>query len=63
MNRPFLIFLGDKYYPAGGWYDFCDRFRTKREALIKAANLKSDWWHIVDLNSGKIVAQSSDKRV
>lgn len=58
MNRPFFLFTGDHYYPAGGWDDYRGRFATENEALTAAANQKDDWWQVVNINSGQIVAQS-----
>ncbi len=47
MNR-YLVFAGDHYYPAGGFYDFIGDFSDVEEAK-KIAKLKSyDWAHIID---------------
>jgi hypothetical protein len=67
MKR-YALFLGEFYYPSGGWDDFKNSFDTLDEA-IKAA-LKEDtarapknWWHIVDLFTGKYAAEGSGKIV
>lgn len=55
MKR-FLLFCGMQYYPSGGWNDLRDKgYDTLEEALKAAANRNADWWHIVDLNEGRIV--------
>lgn len=55
----FLLFLGDKYYPMGGWNDFKGSFVTLKEAQEPIYNVGAfgafDWAHIVDSSTGKIV--------
>lgn len=52
----FLVFAGSNYYPDGGWEDFEGVFPTLEAALGAVTNgRKSDWWHIVDLSTLKIV--------
>lgn len=52
----FLLFLGDKYYPNGGWNDFKGSFVTLKEAQESIYNWDAfDWAHIVDSSTGKIV--------
>lgn len=56
--RPFLLFEGDDYYPAGGWQDLTGSYAT----LTEAQNAKKDhhyaggWAHVVDLRTGAIVS-------
>ena len=61
MIRRYLLFAGDRYYPAGGWNDFVDSFDTKEEALERAWEALSgmfDWYHIIDHETGEEVASS-----
>ncbi len=56
MNKyRYLLFSGHDYYPSGGWSDFKGSFATIEDAL--RANRK-DWWHIVDMTTGKIIDSS-----
>jgi hypothetical protein len=45
--KKYLLFLGDCYYPSGGWNDFQSSFDTIEEARA-AVPPNTDWWHIVD---------------
>ncbi len=54
MKR-FVLFSGDFYYPVGGAGDYKNSFATLEEAkLIALTDHARDWWHILDLNTGKI---------
>lgn len=68
--KRFAMFFGNHYYPAGGWGDFQSSHDTLGEAeqakgtlLVKARSDTCErpflttpcWWHIVDLQSGKII--------
>ena len=61
----FLLFVGDNYYPSGGWADFKGAYSTVGEALAGrfefTANSTYDWWHIVRFTPlqglGEIVEQ------
>jgi hypothetical protein len=59
MKR-YLLFIGDTYYPGGGWKDFIGSFETVSEALIELAEPRSkyDWFQIVDLTKEEIVQQA-----
>ena len=35
-EKPFALFLGDDYYPDGGWRDFVGFFTTMDEAVAAA---------------------------
>lgn len=66
MKR-YLLFTGDNYYPAGGFHDADGFFDTIEEAkdhivtdLIKYVP-NFNWWHIVDTETGKIVAEGLSK--
>lgn len=56
MKR-FLLFTGQDYYPFGGWEDFAGSFATVGEALARVSS-GVDWWHVVDTETMKAVAQS-----
>ena len=55
MKR-FLVFSGDHYYPSGGWKDFRGSYAILEEA--KASEPGGDWAHIIDTESGLVVAVS-----
>ena len=50
----YLLFAGNEYYPRGGWNDYVDNYLTLEEALIAAATIMCDWWHIVVPSDGII---------
>lgn len=62
--KRFVVFRGDYYYPSGGWDDFAASFDTVEEALeftrtpnvVNRIVLHYDWYQIIDLNTGKVVA-------
>lgn len=63
MNKQFLLFAGDDYYPEGGAYDFKGSFETEEDA-VKAHNpnehdYNGGWANIFDLKEEKIVKQFS----
>ncbi len=51
----FLLFAGHDYYPGGGWEDFKGCYPTVGDAVLAAASLDEDWWHIVDCDKKEIV--------
>lgn len=59
MKR-YLTFGGSSYYADGGWLDFKGCGDTIEEAASLATRMAEhdaiDWWHVVDSQSGKIVA-------
>ena len=62
MKR-YLLFAGTNYYPAGGWKDFRDSYDSLAEAMkcgeeftIEPTAPLYDWWHIVDLEEGAVIA-------
>jgi hypothetical protein len=67
MNR-YAIFGGDYYYPNGGWDDLREDFETVEQAqtyvreelvtVIWGGDMRDQWWHIIDLNTGLKVAES-----
>jgi hypothetical protein len=63
-EKPFALFLGDDYYPDGGWRDFVGFFTTMEEAVAAAVEPEEDcvsgwWFHVADLRTGKIVVGRS----
>jgi len=57
MKSRFAVFAGEKYYPAGGYYDFKTATITLKEAeeFVKASGDNFDWYQIVDLEKHAIV--------
>lgn len=59
----FFLFVGDPYYPSGGWGDFAGSFPTREEASREAGRLVragrergiDAWWHVVDGATGETV--------
>ncbi len=49
MNDKYLLFLGDDYYPSGGWEDFSGYFDSPQEAIEKINSIEPycKWAHIV----------------
>jgi len=52
----YLLFAGDRYYPAGGMNDLVDSFsESEVEALLRSIEtnaMKQDWWHVLDIQTG-----------
>lgn len=55
MNR-FLLFSFENYYPSGGWEDFAGDYATLDEAKDARFVSRGKSAHIVDTQTGKIVA-------
>lgn len=52
----FLLFAGDTYYACGGGHDFVDSFENLECAIEAGQNIKGrDWWHVFDVEAGKVV--------
>jgi len=54
--RRYGLFMGLDYYPEGGWLDFKGSFSSVAAAL-SISRQNYNWWHIVDLETGKIIQQ------
>lgn len=56
--KDYLVFLGDNYYPQGGWGDFKGSFDLLEESLnyIKSQKISYSWAHVVFKN--KILKQA-----
>lgn len=47
----YLVFIGDHYYPSGGWRDLLGIYATLDEARSSLRLTPyPDWWMIVELN-------------
>lgn len=60
MKR-YLLFLSVAYDEKGGWNDFAGDFDSIVGAALKAKEIivsAANWWHVVDLTTGTIVARS-----
>lgn len=57
-NNRYLLFAGDFYYPRGGWADFVFSSNILDKVVERAANLKGDWFQIVDVLQNKILLDS-----
>lgn len=62
MKR-YLLFVGEPFYPRGGWHDFRGDFDSVDDGVATGRELKDSpdfiagrWWHVVDTDTGKIVA-------
>jgi hypothetical protein len=60
MNE-YLVFIGNIYYPSGGWDDFSGYFESieKAKEHIKSFDPAYKWGHIV--RNGEIVIKASGK--
>lgn len=61
MDKPYILFAGDCYYPSGGWGDYRGRFASIEGAksyLLEKTDW--DWWHIVDEERGEIVEEGTN---
>jgi hypothetical protein len=50
----YLLFAGDNYYPAGGWFDARGVFNNVSEAHAYFRGTDFQWGHVVDLSIGEI---------
>jgi len=59
MDKRFLVFTDDYYYPYGGIEDLNSVYDTLEEALsfVESHPSSLDWWHIYDRVEGKIVKE------
>lgn len=54
MKR-YLVFIGDNYYPSGGWDDFAGYANNLEEAhAIRDSSKDSEWCQIVHVASGEV---------
>jgi hypothetical protein len=62
----FVLFSGETFYARGGWHDSPTLFDTLHEAIARgeerlAEPCHHDWYHVVNLRSGTIVAKSAEQ--
>lgn len=63
MSEPrFALFSGDYYYPAGGFDDWCDTYKTLEEAQAAHRPRRYAWAHIVDLEMCEIMVRCEGQR-
>jgi hypothetical protein len=63
MTKRFLLFVGPIYDPGGGGEDFESAYETLNEvitAFAPPADYEQWWAHVLDLETGKIVARTWD---
>ena len=62
--KKYILFLGDQYYPAGGWNDFSGSFDDLEAAKSYAEERREEnsflWWHVVDKDNGQRCASHED---
>jgi hypothetical protein len=62
MKR-FLLFVGSRCYPSGGWNDFQGGYDTKDEVIAAGIALVEEyadpliewWFHVIDMETGEQV--------
>ena len=59
--KEYLVFLGDDFYPLGGWEDFVDSFAFSEEAIeyIQSIEPAFKWAQIV--YQGKIIITAKNE--
>lgn len=69
MIKRFVVFMGDNYYPFGGWGDHRGDYDTLEEAKKFAESQRLpqddrapfvDWAHVVDLHTGQELSLARD---
>lgn len=63
MSKRYALFVGDCYYPRGGWSDFVGFFDNAADAVFAVAEPEEDcvsgwWFNVADLETGMIVASA-----
>lgn len=62
--KPYLLFMGSRYYPNGGWEDFKGSYDSLEEALFEQKRLVEinehtyPWWQII--RDGEFIANETD---
>ena len=68
--KRYWLFAGDEHYAAGGWHDRRGMYDTIAEAVAEGKRQQAaewchgpfsvfEWWHVVDIATGEIVAGSA----
>ena len=58
IEQPFALFAGTEYHANGGIYDFRAAYSTLPEAKEGGIASHYAWYHVVDLRTMKVVAES-----
>ena len=70
--KRYWLFAGDEHYAAGGWHDRRGMYDTIPEAVAEGKRQQTsewsgrlhdvyEWWHVVDITTGAIVAGSEEQ--
>lgn len=59
----YLLFLGDNYYPSGGWDDFVNYFDTLYDAINHIKTFDPDWKWAHVMYEGKIILRAFGKEI
>jgi hypothetical protein len=68
LPKKYALFIGDNYYPRGGWKDFSGYYDERHEAVaageakVNEDRYWNDWYHVVDLTTGDEVANGHKDR-
>jgi hypothetical protein len=68
--KRYWLFAGDERYAAGGWHDRRGMYNTIAAAVAEGKRQRGfawstrlqdvyEWWHVVDIATGEIVAGSA----
>lgn len=52
----FALFGGKYHHPEGGWNDLIGSFETVDQAKDECKGRGLDWWQVVELSTGVVVA-------
>jgi hypothetical protein len=58
IEHPFALFAGTEYHANGGIYDFRSSHPTLTEARKSGVASQYAWYHVVDIRTMKVVAES-----
>ena len=70
--KRYWLFAGAQHYAAGGWHDRHGTYDTIAEAVAEGTRQRGfswsarlqdvyEWWHVVDIATGEIVAGSGSQ--
>ena len=68
MIKQFLLFMGDVFYPKGGWEDFHSSYDDAEDAIgvgVRTSEIQASrkWFQVVDRISGEIIHQEEKHAV
>ena len=62
QGKKYLVFVGDQYYPCGGWADYLSEYEgldvaraAMTQAMEEGSRVTFQWGHIVDAETREIV--------